>query len=313
MANSARNAGPEAATTADPLPFDPNRWGRDATTTPCVVCDGAPDRVVGEKDGVRILHCGRCTLQYAETSIAALPLETHYGADYFNGGPSGYSDYLGDERVHRARARRYLAHLARHAPRPGAVLDVGCATGFFLDEARRAGWRARGVEVSAWAAAHARDRLGLDVAVSGFPAPALDDARFDLVTFFNVFEQLPDQRAAEAQLRRIVAPGGVLAIETWDVDSLVARLMGMRWHQYRPRETPTYYTHRSLVTLFAPPEWELLEFGPRAKGISLRNGFHILGLEIPSGPGLLARLGDVAIPYSLGDLVMAVFRRRGEA
>jgi SAM-dependent methyltransferase len=241
-------------------------------------------------------------------------VETLYGEKYFNGAASGYSDYLGDEKVHRARARGYLRRLRGHVHAPGSVLDVGSATGFFLDEARRDGWRTRGIEVSEWAAGKARERLGLDVTVAGFPTPALDGTVFDLVTFFNVYEQLPDPLGAEAQLRRIVAPGGILAIETWDADSLVARALGMRWHQYRPLETPVYFNRRSLSTLFAPSAWELIEYGARAKSITVRNSLHILGIPMPATgeEGMLARLGDVALPYNLGDLVLAVFRRRPE-
>ena len=45
----------------------------------------------------------------------------------------------------------------------GRALDVGCATGRLLEGLRARGWEAYGVETGAAAAAHARERLGLDV------------------------------------------------------------------------------------------------------------------------------------------------------
>jgi 2-polyprenyl-3-methyl-5-hydroxy-6-metoxy-1,4-benzoquinol methylase len=297
-------------------------WWREHSTVPetlatlardCPACGARPTAVIGRKDGCRLYRCGQCTLQYAEQTPSDASLPALYDERYFNGAPEGYPDYVKDEPVHRRRARGYLCAIARHVAQ-GRLLDVGCATGFFLDEARRAGWQVHGCEVSEWAAAYARDVLQLDVTVGPFPSEALAGRRFDVVTFFNVFEQLPDPRATERALRDLVQPGGVVAIETWDADALIVRLLGLRWHQYRPRETPIYLNRRSLRALFPPEHWELLTYRSRAKGISLRNGLHVLGIELPPPErgGGAAWLGGVTVPYRLGDLVWAVLRRRAD-
>src|SRR3954451_18658585 len=69
--------------------------------------------------------------------------------------------YLAEERGRRRTARRLLAALARHVE-PGRLLEVACGHGLLLDEARGAGWRVEGLELSRAAAAHAR-ALGLTV------------------------------------------------------------------------------------------------------------------------------------------------------
>ena len=102
--------------------------------------------------------------------------------------------------------------------------------------------------------------------------------QYDAVTFLNVFEQLPNPHAAERVLRDLVKPGGLLALETWDVDALVVRMSGMKWHKYRPDETPIYLNRQSLTTLFRPEEWTLVEYRARTKWITLAHGLHALGL-----------------------------------
>ncbi len=270
------------------------------------------------------MRCEECTVQYSEHTPSEQELPAHYGEYYFHGDPAGYPAYEADELVHRSRATHYLRDLAAHQQRAGRLLDVGCATGFFIDEARRAGWQVRGIDVSAWAAGYARERLNLDVMQGAFPHPALEGTPFNAVTMFNVLEQLPDPRAAEQALRRMVAPGGIVALETWDADALVVRLAGMHWHKYRPRETPIYLNRRSLLRLFPSPCWTLIEYRARTKWIRLEHGLHALGIrprerDGKGGTGAaprrtwLARLTNLSVPYRLGDLVWAVLRRERES
>ena len=254
----------------------------------------------------RNARCGLCR------RIQAGDAADLYTADYFTSAGAEYGDYVGEEAAHRRQARRYLASLTR-VHKPGSLLDVGGATGFFADEARNAGWRVLLVELSAYASAHARDAFQLPVINGAFPAVDVGPDPFDVVTFFNVFEHLASPRDAELRLRAIVAPGGIVAIETWDWSSLAARLLGLRWHQYQPEYVPCYYNRKSLLTLFAPGDWECLAYGPGTKWISARRAFDILAEK--HGARALRALGGSAIgsidlPYRLGDLVWVILRRR---
>lgn len=295
----------------------PGPWNQRMIQDNCPICGGVSARLVGEKDGLRVLRCASCTVHYSERTPDVSQLPQIYSKAYFHGSPAGYPAYEADESLHRARARSYLRDLMAHAESPGSVLDVGCATGFFLDEARQAGWRVRGCEVSEWAAGYASKRFGLDVVMAPFPTDLLGSEQYDAVTLLNVFEQLPDPHAAERLLRDLVKPGGLLALETWDVDALVVRMSGMKWHKYRPEETPIYLNRQSLTTLFRPEEWTLVEYRARTKWITLAHGLHALGLAAhPGGNGgpprrsLRDRIGRLSLPYHLGDLVWAVLKRR---
>ncbi len=286
----------------------------------CPICGGETARLVGEKHGLRVFKCSACTVQYSERAPEVSQLSELYDRAYFHGGKAGYPAYEADESLHRKRSRSYLRDLMAHASSRGTLLDVGCATGFFLDEARQAGWDVRGCEVSEWAATYARQHFRLDVVMAPFPTPLLGPEQYDAVTFLNVFEQLPDPHAAERVLRDLVKPGGLLALETWDVDALVVQMSGMKWHKYRPDETPLYFNRQSLITLFRPEEWTLVEYRARTKWITLAHGLHALGLAAhptknggPPRHGWRDRIGRLSLPYHLGDLVWAVLRRREDA
>ncbi|HVA86114.1 MAG TPA: class I SAM-dependent methyltransferase [Candidatus Saccharimonadales bacterium] len=113
------------------------------------------------------------------------------------------------------------------AARPQATaLDIGTGTGTLtLAAARRwPGARIIGTDLSAGmlavAAARARDELPTDAGRLRFetgPADALPlpDASVDAVMSSFVFQLVPDRPAAMREARRVLRPGGRLAVVTW--------------------------------------------------------------------------------------------------
>jgi SAM-dependent methyltransferase len=208
----------------------------------------------------------------------------------------------------------------------GRLLDVGCAAGFFLDEARRRGWDAHGCELSAYAHAHATEALRLDVKRSGFLDPAFTPSAesFDVITMFNVLEHIPDPAAVADRLFALLRPGGFLFLETWDPRSLFARVLGSRWPTYAPPTVLYCFTQRTLGQLFDDLRWSPIAYRPAIKWISLDHGLSLLEYEAAHSPfarvvgPLLAAvrrsfLGSVDVPYCLGDLAVAVFQRKARA
>jgi ubiquinone/menaquinone biosynthesis C-methylase UbiE len=102
------------------------------------------------------------------------------------------------------------------------ILDVACGTGRFLVQLGRALPRARlyGVDLSPFYAARAREQLAAaqvaDASVLTENAESLPfrDASFDAVTCVFLFHELPRdaRRRVLAEMRRVLKPGGVLAI-----------------------------------------------------------------------------------------------------
>ncbi len=116
------------------------------------------------------------------------------------------------EPEHHARYR-WAALLA-----PGRrVLDAGSGTGFGTEMLARAGAsRAEGFDVNLEVVEHARGRAG-DVAqfsVGDLQQVPYGDDTFDLVTCFEAIEHVEDPFRALDELRRVLAPSGVLLVST---------------------------------------------------------------------------------------------------
>jgi SAM-dependent methyltransferase len=182
----------------------------------------------------RCCECGSLFVQDPppDDRIAALYRDQRYFArarlGSADGRALGYHDYLADRQHIEAKFDAVLAHLERRRPR-GELLDVGAGPGYLLAAAGRRGWRGSGVELNPWAAAHAREEVGVDVRTGAFGAVAIEDERFGAVTMMDFIEHLPRPSEAVAEAARITRPGGVLAILTPDARSTVGRVLGRRW------------------------------------------------------------------------------------
>src|SRR4051812_27266002 len=138
----------------------------------CPACHQATaHRLLYSKHGCDILRCTDCGLGRAQAS--GFDPGSYYTGDYFSGGhPDGYADYRGAEPV----LRREFAHTVdfiRKYRDGGRLLDVGCAYGFFLQEARPF-YEVAGVGVGGGAAPHGRGeglRVLPGLAAASAPAP----------------------------------------------------------------------------------------------------------------------------------------------
>lgn len=191
-----------------------------------------------------LFDCRRCR------ATMAVPTEQAgtrgYGRDYFHDATSALDcESAWFRELSAMRFRRILGTLCKLSP-PGRLLDVGCATGDFLAQAERAGYETAGVEISDYAAGVARQR-GFDVFTGQLGDLPAREGSFDVVTMFHVLEHM--QRPGEAlriHVRRLLRPGGILAVEAPNLASLRARLDGDDWEDLRPEQHRYHFTRRSL-------------------------------------------------------------------
>jgi SAM-dependent methyltransferase len=87
--------------------------------------------------------------------------------------------------------RRRMAWIKRYGV-GSEMLDVGCGAGDFVVAAQRAGWRMKGVEYNDSIVKMIVTKLGCEVRVGELTPGLWEEGRFDMVTFWNVLEHIPD-------------------------------------------------------------------------------------------------------------------------
>jgi SAM-dependent methyltransferase len=163
-----------------------------------------------------------------------------YGHDYWQSDAArdlGYTDYMGDQDLNLRTCRRRSRLVNRHMPTPGRVLDVGCAAGFFLQVMAEHGWDVHGIEPSDAIRPEAAARLGAHRIHGGFlKGSPFEPESFDLITLWDVLEHIPDPLAALRRIHALLRPEGTLILETQNVRSVTASVLGRRWHHYKLAE-----------------------------------------------------------------------------
>jgi SAM-dependent methyltransferase len=93
------------------------------------------------------------------------------------------------------------------------LLDVGAHAGRFIAVARRAGWRAEGLELNPKTAAYAALRTGACVRQLNVQDVDVGRGAYDAVTITDVLEHIPQPLAVLARAADLLAPGGWIAVK----------------------------------------------------------------------------------------------------
>ncbi len=221
--------------------------------------------------------------------------------------------YLDDENQNVARDK--VAFVRRFCG-GGALIDVGANYGYFLAAAGTV-FDAWGLEPNADAVEASRQWFGVRnvLGVVEAPAPALP-ATVDLVTCWDVIEHLEDPATALAAIRGRLRPGGWLFLSTPDAGSIVARLMGRRWHYLDPVQHLHLFSRKRLAMLLGRLGFDVIDvcsFGrsyrldyvlKRLGYLGLLPGGHRLSRALPAG------IAGRRVYIGLGDVVMVAARLR---
>jgi SAM-dependent methyltransferase len=219
--------------------------------------------------------------------------------------------WIEDEPAHRNYWRRRLRDLERHVGGKGKLLDVGCYSGFFLDEARASGWEVWGIEPDPVGARYCRDVLGLaNVFKCTLDQAEFPSNYFDVVTLYHVIEHVSSPRSLLSGVAEVLREGGVLVVETPDC-GLWMSLMRSKFRYLHPGHN-WYFTKSTLLRLLLLTGFELLELGHVGKTVRLEAvlrrwvSFYLPALGSALGSmASRAGLADRLLYLNIGDILIA--------
>jgi 2-polyprenyl-3-methyl-5-hydroxy-6-metoxy-1,4-benzoquinol methylase len=307
----------EAATT---LNAPRVRENVERKTIPCNLCGGVDVRPFCPENERSLVQCQNCGLVYVSPRPDPQELYTLYGESYFHNddsGTVGYTNYIRDEQNIRKTFQRRLTRVERFGAPPGKVLDVGCAAGFFLSEAQARGWDVQGLDVSSFAARYTQERFGIPARNGSLLDLEFPENSFDLVTMWDVIEHVPDPHAHMDKIARILAPGGLFALATPDVESLPAKLTGKRWVGYKLQEEHVYYfSADTLRAMLNRAGFDVVDVYHVGKYVTFDLFFNRLGMyssllgKVGEGVERAFKLSERSVYVNPYDIVAVTARKR---
>jgi SAM-dependent methyltransferase len=214
-----------------------------------------------------IVACWGCGFVFKSVQPSAHYLDRHYTqlpGDYIQRVAEDFTDLREDYRV----AREILL---KAFPAGGSILDVGCASGYFLQSLGKT-WEKHGLEIFHVAAQRARERGEINVHECEMTAAGFANESFDVVCSFDVVEHLVDPMAFFREARRILKPFGWLLLGTGDSSSAGAVLSGSRWAYFSIPEHVSFFSRNSLKlglrkVGFSHTEFKRIHHGERTVGV----------------------------------------------
>lgn len=128
----------------------------------------------------------------------------------------------------------------------GAMLEIGCGTGWLCALAQKFGWQAVGIDISLSACQHARQIWGMTFICSQDSTLPFKSNSFRLVVLRHVLEHLYSPQSALAEAYRVLQKGGWIALEVPNAGSLGRQVYGAFWDSW---DLPRHLHHFTPDTL----------------------------------------------------------------
>lgn len=266
------------------------------------------------KNGYPINDCVKCGHRFTQIENSENHLDKVYSDDYFFEGKAGYPNYLEEKDILYAHGIKYAKIVSKYC-KPGRILDTGCAAGFILKGFQDSGWECHGIEPNDTMASYGRIELQLDI-TTGSLETFTSDQQFDLITMIQVIGHFYDVDKVMQNASDLLKPGGIILIESWDMKSIAARVLGKQWHEYSPPSVVNWFSEKTLTQLMNYYGFKLLKQGYPAKKINLKHAFSLMEEKLPKFifklnfiKWITTTLGKQALVYPPVDVKWFLFKK----
>lgn len=233
----------------------------------CPICGTQNFRRLYHKDEMDVVRCRKCGLIFTNPQLSQKELTKHYDKKLFcSHNPKDntrYFDYNARylEGKEKMRFGGIFERLDRFCPKRGRLIDVGSATGFFIDEANKRGWQAEGVEVSKWAARWGRKNLKVKIFTGDLRGAKFRKQSFNVVAMLDFLEHVKNPYDELKEAARILKKGGIVYVETINFDNWITRyLIGQKYVHMFPKFHLYYFGRRQLIKLLEKAGFEILDY-----------------------------------------------------
>ena len=276
----------------------------------CFVCGGRmrPSNLQG------LVKCDACGFVSANMTLTDAEVAELYDRGYFHG--DEYLDYVAEEESLRLNFNGRLRSLQQVVPdlRQRDIFEIGCAYGFFLDEARHFAKSVAGIDISQDATAYGRGRFGLDIQQGDYLKHELGE-KYGFIAMWDTVEHLQRPDLFIAKVKDDLKPGGFLALTTGDIGSVNARLRGQKWRMIHPPTHLHYFSTSTMRVLLDRHGFDVVHLSHPGISRKLRSILYYVLVWRTGKTDLYNALSrwrafDLSINVNMFDIMYIIARRR---
>jgi 2-polyprenyl-3-methyl-5-hydroxy-6-metoxy-1,4-benzoquinol methylase len=222
----------------------------------CIVCKGKDISTKYIINGFHIVKCRNCSLLFVREILSREELD-----EYSKKGIAGDQDYTYTDQGNLENLNFYyhqLSVIIHNRIARGRLLDVGCATGLFLD--CMPGWERYGIEPMVSQAKIAKERYQDDIHIGTLEDCKYPIGYFDLITLQDSLDHMPDPLAAIDKCYSLLKPQGLLVVKVHDFSCLFAKIMRSKFYAFIPPYHLVYFNRKNLFETLARGKFKVEQY-----------------------------------------------------
>ena len=207
----------------------------------CILCNSKNYTTIYSINSYKIVQCQKCDLVFTSPWPSKKELKKLY-SNYV--ATAGFSH----EELIRNDARRTLKNVKKLMIKKNTLLDLGCGAGFLLDEARKKGFEAMGIDTGKIPVEYARANLKLNVVRKDIHQ-FRSRKKFHVIALIQVIEHLTDPYPLLHKMHSLLDKDGIVCIATPNITSTLHKVLREKFNYLIPPEHVVYYSPTTLKSL----------------------------------------------------------------
>ena len=215
----------------------------------------------------KVDRCSACGFMFMNPRFSMHLVKNLYNEDYYSGNAEySYYDERDAETYSRFVWERRIKKIRQYV-QTGNFLDVGCAFGGLLKTASEY-FTPFGIEISKYSGSRAKALFGENIHIGSLSDHHFKHSFFSVITMIELLEHVNDPIPAVTECYNLLKKGGLLIIQTANMDGLQAKILKEKYGYFMPGHF-SYFTKSNLedllrktgfnkIKVFYPVEFGLL-------------------------------------------------------
>jgi 2-polyprenyl-3-methyl-5-hydroxy-6-metoxy-1,4-benzoquinol methylase len=247
-----------------------------AEFTDCPVCYSSDSREVFVKDYFHYHRCNKCSMLYMNPRLNSKATVSFYNSNVnkiynekkFDAQTA--STELDDSR-NIENVKILTGFMSQNNITGKKLLEIGCAKGVFLKVAQDAGLNVHGLELNIENCDYANKLLGGNVHPIDLFEMKYPENSFDIVYMRDVIEHIHNPDHFLAEIARILRPGGIIYLETHNIDGLIYRAVGSKHTVIFGFEHPIHWSSKTITLALKNHKLEVKFIGYKSIDFFIRS------------------------------------------